>query len=119
MLPRLVKNVTWVPLCGGVPAGSITWATICAVPFNPSVDVAVVRLMTEPEGASRGTFSQPTAALRMTSTPRRKPGARKRDTMRPLNILVPMNLAGQAACRKSAQGRSAQNHGYAMVALLV
>ncbi len=61
-IPRFVENVMWVPLCGGVPAASSTWALMSAVPLKPSALVAVDRVIVEPDGASSGTFSQERAA---------------------------------------------------------
>jgi type II secretory pathway pseudopilin PulG len=115
-LPRLAMNVTCVPLCGAVPAGSMTWATICAVSLNPKVDVAVVSVMVDPVGAISGTFSQAeeTSISAANATHVQTPAARNRDSMKALSILVPMNLAGQDRFRPI---RRAQ--GYAMVALLI
>ncbi len=43
MTPSVVMKVIRVPLCGGVPEDSSTWATIVAVPFADGAVVAVER----------------------------------------------------------------------------
>jgi len=50
---------TSVPRCGGVPAGSMTWATMSALPLIGSAVTGVVSVMADPLGASSGTLSQP------------------------------------------------------------
>src|SRR5438128_2268383 len=51
--------------------------------------------------------------IEATDTLARRAARRKRDTMKPINILVPMKLAGQASGQRSGE------RGYAMAALLV
>jgi hypothetical protein len=58
MVPSVVVKTTWVPLCGGVPAASITCAISCTVPSAAEAFDAAVNVMVEPEGARSGTFSQ-------------------------------------------------------------
>ena len=117
IVPRLVVKVTSVPLCGGVPDASITWAMSCVVPFTGSAVVEAVREIVEPLGASSGTLEQ-VIITRAALT--RKAGARnlrlKRDNMKTITILVPMKLAGQAS--RSSYIRTRQD-GYAMAALLI
>ncbi|MGE3706782.1 MAG: hypothetical protein AB7I13_16040, partial [Vicinamibacterales bacterium] len=62
------RNVTRVPLCGGVPDDSSTWATMVAEPLAAKVFVAVVKVIDDPVGASKGTFSQPTDVRPATRT---------------------------------------------------
>ena len=56
-MPSVVVKVTWVPLCGGVPDGSITCTPIGAVPLIGSAVVGLVSVSVDPEGASSGTRS--------------------------------------------------------------
>jgi hypothetical protein len=56
IVPSVVVKITWVPECGGVPLGSNSWATSWAVPFTGNAVVAAVNVITEPDGASNGTF---------------------------------------------------------------
>src|SRR4051794_15002375 len=116
--PRFVVNVTCVPLCGALPDASMICAMICVVPFAGRAVVATVSVMLEPEGASRGTFSH--AAVESAATARTTPRAaaeRRRDTMRTVTILIPMQLAGQVKSTRAERCTSAQ--GYAMAALLI
>jgi len=108
MVPRLVVKVIAVPLCGGVPPASITCAMMSVVPFTGRAVAEAVIVMLEPLGASNGTFSH--ATLNHAGTTSRAARAnfrRNRDIMKTINILIPMDLAGQA------------ERGYAMAALLV
>src|SRR5260370_1023276 len=93
----------------------MTCATNCVVPLTGKAVVDAVIVMVEPEGASNGTFWQPTvrpAAASTLNTKTRAPSPVERDlgisgNMKSLNILMPMKLRGQA------------QEGYAMAALLV
>lgn len=111
--PRFVVKVSVVPECGGVPDASMTCAMMSVdPPIGRAVDVAV-RVMVEPVGASSGTFWQATVKhAEMATKAASRAVERRRVTMKTLNILIPMNLRGQAI-RKSGEG------GYAMAALLV
>jgi hypothetical protein len=55
-------KVTWVPLCGGVPAASRICARITVVPLAESAVVDAVSVIVEPVGARSGTFWHPTVA---------------------------------------------------------
>src|SRR5262245_11870199 len=110
-VPSVVMNVTSVPSCGGVPPASSTCAMSSVVPLSGSVDAADVSVMVDPDGARSGTLSQ--AAVRRPAVKRvvaSRPVRRERGIMSELNILISMQLAGQA--RRS-------DCGYAMAALLV
>ena len=76
-----------VPRLGGVPAGSITWAMISAVPLSGSAVAADVKVMVDPDGASSGTLSQ--ATLRPPAANRMPNAIRVRDIIETLNILLP------------------------------
>ena len=52
-MPSDVVKVTWVPVCGGVPEGSITCATIGAMPLIGRTVVGLVSVRVDPDGASR------------------------------------------------------------------
>jgi type II secretory pathway pseudopilin PulG len=128
MVPSVVVNVTCVPLCGGVPEGSMTCAMMSADPLIGSAVAADVNVMLEPDGASNGTFSQETvsrAALNRAPTSirmgRRRPEcrAKKSDIIETLNILIPMQLHGQARFGQQARNDVQFQSGYAMAALLV
>jgi hypothetical protein len=54
--PSVVVNVMSVPRLGGVPAGSMTWAMISALPLSGSAVAADVKVMVDPDGASSGTL---------------------------------------------------------------
>jgi len=103
-----------VPLCGGVPAASMTCAMICVVPLTASAVVDVVNVMVEPDGASSGTRWQATmGTTQAVKTPSLK-RQRDRGIMNALSILIHMYLAGQGRIRRRG-GES----GYAMAALIV
>lgn len=57
MVPSVVVKMTLVPLCGGVPDASSSWAVIVAVPFVGSAVVADVSVIVDPVGARNGAFS--------------------------------------------------------------
>jgi hypothetical protein len=114
--------VIWVPECGGVPDGSMTCAITCVVPLTGKAVVDAVIEMVEPDGASSGTFWQPTARPAMRAktnaeitdasrgracSTRRRQDVDSGGNMKNLNILMLMKLRGQA------------QEGYAMAALLV
>src|SRR5690242_14055205 len=61
-VPREVVKVTSVPLCGGVPDGSITCATISTLSLAERTLVDDVNVMVEPVGARSGDTSQPDTA---------------------------------------------------------
>jgi type II secretory pathway pseudopilin PulG len=102
--PSDVVKVTSVPLWGGVPDCSMTWAMMVAVPFVGRAVAVAVRVMLEPAGARRGTFSQATDATIRAAAAATRTG-RKRAIIKSLSILKVMERSGQA--------------GYAMAALLV
>src|SRR6266511_1450643 len=79
-------------------------------PFTGRAVDAAVRVIDEPDGARSGTFSHAAASAATIARSRKGERRQRRDTMKPINILVPMKLAGQA--------RDA-DRGYAMAALLV
>jgi hypothetical protein len=56
--PSVVVKETCVPLCGGVPAASIIWPMIVAVPFADNAVVDAVSVIDDPVGARSGTFWQ-------------------------------------------------------------
>jgi len=111
IVPSDVVKETSVPLFGGVPAGSITCATILVLPLSGRVCASVVRTIVEPEGAMSATRSHDTLITHATSAHRPitslESGRRKAVIMNSLTILNRMNLRGQS------------ENGYAMVALLV
>jgi type II secretory pathway pseudopilin PulG len=110
--PSDVVKETSVPLFGGVPAGSITCATIRVFPLSGRVCASVVKTIVEPEGAMSATRSHAIvithakSALQRTRADRLT-GRRKAVIMNSLTILNRMNLRGQS------------ENGYAMAALLV
>jgi type II secretory pathway pseudopilin PulG len=113
IVPSDVVKVTSVPECGGVPDASITCAISCVEPFTGKAVAATVSVIVEPDGARSGTFWQPAAN---TDTVRSAEAAtsaarERRDIMKSINILIPMQLRGQGSRRPQA--------GYAMAALLV
>ena len=55
IVPSDVVNVTSVPRCGGVPAGSMTCAIRFVVPPNGSVCASDVSVIVDPAGASSAT----------------------------------------------------------------
>jgi hypothetical protein len=55
MLPSVVVNVICVPEWGGVPAGSSTCAETTTLPLIGRLVAEVVRVIVDPEGASKGT----------------------------------------------------------------
>ena len=56
IVPSVVVNVTRVPECGGVPLASSSCALSCTVPFTGTAVDDAVSVITEPDGASSGTF---------------------------------------------------------------
>ena len=122
IVPSVVVKVIRVPLCGGVPLLSATWATIGRVAFVGSAVFPAVSTIVEPVGASKGTLSQVTET-RQHAAARARTGRRKRVNMKPSNILIPMKLRGQAYRRRRERAGprpSIGNEvGYAMAALLV
>ena len=89
---------------------------ISADPLNGRAVAAEMSEIVEPVGARRGTRSQLAApSVTAMSVADRARGPRKRDIMKTITILVPMQLHGQAT---SCRGASDQA-GYAMAALLV
>ncbi len=119
IVPSVVVNVTNVPLWGGVPAASSTVAIMSVVAPTGSALVEAVRTIVDPAGAIKGTFSHPetrseTAAA--ANTAKRPLG---RVIMKPVNILVPMHLAGQHKPASSGPALRTTEGGYAMAVLLV
>ena len=113
MVERFGK-VTKVPLCGGVPPDSMTCAMMLVVPLAGSTVASDVSVMVEPVGASSGTFSHAAAIIADAATMAAKAdGRRRRDIMKTITILIPMDLAGQAGQKCTGQ------RGYAMAVLLV
>src|SRR3979411_2681085 len=102
-----VVKVTCVPAFGAVPELSTTCAMIVALPLIGSTDVEVVSVIDEPDGASRGTRLQDASMRKRAAGARTSVARRLRDIMKTLNILIPMDLAGQG------------EKGYAMAALIV
>jgi hypothetical protein len=110
----LVVKVTNVPLCGGVPPDSMTCAMMLVVPLAGSTVASDVSVMVDPVGASSGTFSHATAIVADAASMAAKADRRRRrDIMKSITILIPMDLAGQAGQKCTGQ------RGYAMAALLV
>jgi type II secretory pathway pseudopilin PulG len=124
IVPSVVVKRTRVPLCGGVPDGSMIWAMTSAVPFTDNALVAAVRVIVDPEGARSGTFSQATAAKdsKAAAESHGRRARRSRVIMDAPNILADMHLHGQDKARDNRQNKGrapAPSDGYAMVALLV
>lgn len=113
-MPSDVENVTCVPACGAVPALSMTCATIVAVPLRGRTDVAVVNEMLDPDGASSGTRLHASSMTNTIVGMRKRAANRLRDIMKALNILIPMDLAGQGE-----KTRIVNERGYAMATFLV
>src|SRR6185436_16915410 len=102
-----------VPRCGGVPAGSMTWAVTSADPLIGRAVTDAVNVILDPLGASNGTFWQANVeSANPATTARLATGRLIRDIMNAITILVPTELAGQDGSRESQRG-------YAMAALLV
>lgn len=112
-MPNDVVKVTCVPACGAVPAFSTTCAVTVADPFTGRIDVAVVNVIVEPDGARSGTrlhaASIANASVGMTN----KAARCLRDIMKALTILIPMYLAGQDVTKRNGE------RGYAMAALII
>jgi type II secretory pathway pseudopilin PulG len=106
--------VTCVPACGAVPAFSTTCAMIVAEPFTGSTDVAVVRVMLDPDGASSGTRLHAASMAKAIDGMTKRAARRLRDIMKTLTILIPMHLAGQGEMKRCKDHR-----GYAMATLVV
>jgi len=109
--------VTWVPLCGGVPDGSITCTPIAAVPLIGRAVVGLVSVRVDPDGASSGTRSQASIGTTQAVKSPSRIATRDRDIMNALTILIDMYLAGQA--KRGFHTRLSPEAGYAMAALLV
>jgi len=105
IVPSDVVNEMSVPLCGGVPDASITWAMMLAEPLVGRAVADAVKVMVEPAGARSGTFWEATASPPKRTSAARTTGSRKRAIIRRFSILSAMKRSGQA--------------GYAMAALLV
>jgi type II secretory pathway pseudopilin PulG len=118
MVPSVVVNVMTVPLCGGVPDASSTCAMIVVVAFTDIAVVAEVSVIVEPDGARRGTRSQP-AAESEAVTAANQANQPRRDIMKVCNILSSMHLHGQALGADPRGANTSRQAGYAMVALLV
>jgi type II secretory pathway pseudopilin PulG len=113
-VPRFVVKVIVVPLCGGVPLASMTWAMMSVVPLDGRAVAEAVNVIVDPLGASSGTFSQARARSAATDNRDVRTAARRRrDIIRTITILIPMDLAGQG--KRQTDGE----RGYAMAALLV
>jgi hypothetical protein len=87
MDPRVVVKETTVPLCGGVPAASRTFAMMSVSELTGRTLVDAVKVIVEPVGARRGTSSQ--AAAANASSPTAARTLRRRVIMKSLSILVP------------------------------
>ncbi len=109
MLPNDEVNVTTVPFWTGVPADSVTDAVISADPLTGTTVVLEVSVIVDSVGASRGTLSQ--ADRKATAMSSANSVGWGRDTDKASKDNRRMGLAGQ--------GRSADQRGYAMAALLV
>src|SRR5262249_34260993 len=73
-----------------------------------------VSVIVDPVGARSGTrWHAATRNPRATDRLTKRVVRRRRDTMKPVSILIPMKLAGQATARRNSE------RGYAMAALLV
>lgn len=93
----------------------MTCATIDVVPLAGSALASAVSVMVEPVGASNGTFWHAAAAsATMTAAPAART-RKERVIMKTGNILISMELAGQARRRPGRHGEA----GYTMAALLV
>src|SRR4051812_45001756 len=111
--PKLVVKLTSVPLCGGLPPDSITWAMMSAVPLAGRAVAEATSVIVDPLGARSGTLSHASVRNALTQTTSIPATRRGGDIMESLSILIPMHLAGQA--RRELNGAA----GYAMAALLV
>jgi len=87
---------------------------IVAVPLSGSTDVAVVNVMLDPDGASSGTRLHASSMMKTIVGSRKRAAKRLRDIMKALNILIPMDLAGQGE-----KTRIVNERGYAMAAFIV
>jgi type II secretory pathway pseudopilin PulG len=85
-----------------------------ADPFTARIDVAVVNVMLDPDGARRGTRLHAASIANATVGMTKRAASCLRDIMKTLTILIPMYLAGQG---RANLGKS--ERGYAMAALLV
>ena len=87
--PSVVVNDTCVPLCGGVPAASITCALICVAPLAERAVAEEVSVMVEPVGARSGTRSQEAARHARAATANAAGDSRyRRANIKTLNILL-------------------------------
>jgi type II secretory pathway pseudopilin PulG len=92
----------------------MTCATIVAVPLIGRTDVAVVNEMLDPDGARSGTRLHASSMTKAIVGMRKRAANRLRDIMKALNILIPMDLAGQGE-----KTRIVNERGYAMATFLV
>jgi len=61
IVPRVVRNVMCVPLCGAVPAASTGVALIVVLPLAESTWVPALSVIVDPVGATSGTFPRDAA----------------------------------------------------------
>jgi len=109
--PSVVVKATCVPECGGVPLASITCTLMRVLPFSGSAVTVELMVIMEPAGANSGTLSHDSSRRTATAATETNEEMRsERGIMKELNILISMNLAGQAR---------SDERGYAMAALLV
>src|SRR5689334_1067237 len=87
---------------------------IVAEPLTGRIEVAVVNVIDEPDGASSGTRLHAASTRNAIAGTTKRAARCLRDIMKALTILIPMYLAGQG---REKLGKS--EHGYAMAALLV
>lgn len=116
-VPSVVVKVIWVPLCGGVPDGSITCTPIGVVPLTGRAVVGLVSVRVDPDGASSGTRSQATMGTTESVNRASRAVQWNRDSMNAVTILIHMYLAGQGKRRQTA--RHSPDAGYAMAALII
>ena len=88
-VPSDVVKETWVPLCGGVPAGSSTRAVIDVAPFTGRTFVDANNEIVDPEGARSGVFSQDTVHTDNAAARHTAPAMRERVIICALTILNP------------------------------
>jgi hypothetical protein len=88
-VPSVVVKETCVPLCGGVPAASITCAMRSVEPLTGRAEAVVVNVIVDPEGARSGTRSHELDSTSAAAESDQKDAQRNRDIMKTLNILLP------------------------------
>src|SRR5688572_12700235 len=81
--------------------------------------VEAVRMIVDPAGAINGTFSHAESASEKAPAANNATRPFWRVIMKPVNILVPMHLAGQPSPAYFGRASRAPEGGYAMAALLV